>query len=154
MARRALGKKVELCTGNMYQECFPIKKYDLVISVAAIQHARKKDIERLIGAIYKSLLPRGMIFITFPRMTSLKRWATFRKTKEIAPGTYVPLSGPEKGLPHSFYGKEELQKLFSRFEAVNVASDDRGRWIVTGKNKRRRLPFEMTELIPTMSTDE
>jgi SAM-dependent methyltransferase len=133
MARKALGRKVKLRTENIYTAHLPLKEYGLVISVAAIQHGTKETIGRLVGRIYKSLLPQGKIFITFPRMSSLERWATFGKTKKIASGTYIPLLGPEKGLPHSFYEKEELEKLLSHFEKVKIARDDRGRWIVNGK---------------------
>ena len=133
MARRTLGKKVVLRVKNIYTTPISPKKYDLVISIAAIQHGKKGAIETLVDRIYTSLIPRGKIFITFPRAASLRRWATFATMKEVAPGTYTPLTGPEKGLPHSFYGKRELEKLFSNFKKVNVARDDRGRWIVTGE---------------------
>jgi len=133
MARRALGKKAKLRMSNIYVARLPVRKYDLVISVAAIQHGTKKAIERLVDRIYKSLVFQGKIFITFPRTTSLKRWATFGKAKETAPGTYTPLLGPEKGLPHSFYGKKELKQLFSRFKEVRIMGDNRGRWVVTGQ---------------------
>lgn len=135
MARKALGRTAELQTKNIYTAPLAPKKYDLVISVAAIQHGTKSSIKQLVDRIYKSLVSEGKIFITFPRSTSLKRWATFGKTKEIDPGTYIPLLGPEKGLPHSFYEKKELQKLFSRFENVKVVRDNRGRWIVTGQKR-------------------
>ncbi len=51
-------------------------------------------------------------------------------------GAYVPLLGPEKGLPHSFYEKSELEKLFSKFANVKITKDDMGRWIVRGEKER------------------
>jgi 2-polyprenyl-3-methyl-5-hydroxy-6-metoxy-1,4-benzoquinol methylase len=135
IARKALGKNAELRTENIYHARLPARRYNLVISVAAIQHGAKSSIKQLVDRIYKSLVSEGKIFITFPRSTSLKRWATFGKTKEIDPGTYIPLLGPEQGLPHSFYEKEELKKLFSRFKKVKMMRDDRGRWIVTGQKE-------------------
>ena len=93
--------------------------------------ARKKPaIKRLIGRIYKSLLPNGKAFITFPMMASVKQWGTFKNAKKIATGVYVPFIGPEKGLPHSFYGKNELGKLFSEFFTTDITRDDIGKWVV------------------------
>lgn len=131
LARKTLGKKAGLRVADIYTSSIPVKKYNLIISIATIQHARKKLIKKLIDRIYKSLTIGGKVFITFPRMSSLRRWATFEKTEEIVPGTYVPLLGPEKGLPHSFYEKDELKKLFSKFKKVGIIKDNRGRWIVT-----------------------
>jgi SAM-dependent methyltransferase len=133
MARKMLGKKAVLKVADIYTRPIFHKKYDLIISIATMQHARKTAIKKLIDRIYLSLPVNGRIFITLPRMSSLRRWATFKETKKIATGTYVPLLGPEKGLPHSFYEKDELEKLFSRFEKLKIARDDMGRWIITGQ---------------------
>jgi hypothetical protein len=43
------------------------------------------------------------------------------------------LTGPEKGLPHSFYTKEEIQKLFSKFKDLQLDLDSHGRWIAQAK---------------------
>ena len=133
MSRKTLGKKADLRIANIYTKPIPSKKYDLIISIATMQHARKTTIKKLTNQIYRSLPINGKIFITLPQMSSLRRWATFEKTKKIAPGTYIPLLGPEKGLAHSFYEKNELKKLFARFTHLKIARDDMGRWIITGQ---------------------
>lgn len=48
-------------------------------------------------------------------------------------GTCIPLIGPEKGLPHSFYSKEEIDKIFSIYSRIESDLDERGRWIITGE---------------------
>jgi 2-polyprenyl-3-methyl-5-hydroxy-6-metoxy-1,4-benzoquinol methylase len=135
MARRSLGIKAKLYVKNIYTTPIQSGKYDFIISIATIQHSKKPPIKRLVNRIYKSLLPDGKVFITFPRMSSLQRWAIFTKMKKIASGTFVPLLGPEKGLPHSFYEKDELMVLFSRFDKVRITKDNKGRWIVRGMKK-------------------
>ena len=75
-------------------------------------------------------MPNGKIFITVPDFKSSKKWNTFKNHKKIDEGTFVPLSGPEKGLPHSFYTKKEAQKLFLKFKNVKLELDERGRWVV------------------------
>jgi SAM-dependent methyltransferase len=133
LARKMLGKKADLRTADIYTRPIPQKKYDLILSVATIQHAKKETIKKIINRIYNSLPINGRVFITFPRTNSLRRWATFKESKRIAPGTYVPLLGPEKGLVHSFFEKDELKKLFSRFKRTRIIGDDMGRWIVRGE---------------------
>lgn len=132
MARKKLGKEATLQVADMYTSDIR-KKFNLIISIAAIQHADKSAIVRSISKIHRSLLPNGKVFITFPRMSMASRWNTFKEAKQIAPGTYIPIHGPEKGLVHSFYKKDELAKLFSGFSHVKIAKDDMGRWIVKGE---------------------
>lgn len=132
IAGKNLGKAAELRVADMYTYAIP-KSFDLIISIAAIQHGTKPAISGLISRIKKSLLPKGKFFITFPRMSMASRWNTFKEKKEIAPGSYIPIHGPEKGLVHSFYDKGELLELFYNFSNVKIIKDDMGRWIVKGE---------------------
>lgn len=118
-----------LCT-NMFEFEIPKNKYDLVVSISTIHHGTKEQVKKLINRIYDSITKKGKIFITVPDFESSKKWNTFKNHEELAKGTYAPLSGPEKGLPHSFYTKEEVQKLFSKFRNVTLELDKIGRWIV------------------------
>lgn len=83
----------------------------------------------LINRIYEAIVANGKIFITVPDFESSKKWNTFKDHEELAKGTFAPLSGPEQGLPHSFYTKEEVQKLFSKFRELQLDLDSHGRWI-------------------------
>lgn len=131
MTKELLGEN----TGNvkvtdMFKMRIAKNKFDLVISIAAIQHGFKKDIQNLINKIHAALVKDGKIFITFPDIESAKNWNTFKNNKDLGDGTFSPLSGPEKGLPHSFFTKEELQKLLSKFSNIKLHLEkDRGRWI-------------------------
>ena len=131
MAKKKLGKDAKLILGDMYSVDLP-NDFDLIISVASIQHSDKPSIEKLIYKIHKSLSSKGNFFITFPRLSMASRWNTFKDATQVSPGTFIPIHGPEKGLVHSFYEKEELAKLFSRFSNVKIIKDDMGRWIVKG----------------------
>src|SRR3989339_639904 len=122
---------VVTCT-NMFEFAIPQNKYDLVISIATIHHGTKKQVQGLINKVYAVLVESGKIFMTLPDIESTKKWNTFKDHKEVAPGTFEPLAGPEQGLPHSFYAKEEIEELFSRFTNVQIDLDDRGRGIIRG----------------------
>jgi hypothetical protein len=55
-------------------------------------------------------------------------------------GTCIPVQGPEKGLPHSFFSKTEIDALFrGQYSNLNINLDDHGRWIITGQKRAYRL---------------
>ena len=133
MTKEAMGDDSDIQVANMYEYNFPKEKYDLIISIAVIHHGLKEQVHEAIKKIYSALLPGGYFFITLPDNEGSAHWVTMTENEEIAPGTRVPLTGPEKGLPHSSFTKEEIKELFSKFK--NVKTEllvERGRWIITG----------------------
>lgn len=60
-------------------------------------------------------------------------WISMTEHQELEPGVRVPLHGPEAGLPHSSFTKQEIKEMFSDFTKINMQLlADRGRWIITG----------------------
>ena len=129
MTKKTLGYNSTILCVNMFEFKIPKNKYDLVISISAIHHGTKEQVQNLINRIYEAIVENGKIFITLPDFESSKKWNTFKAHKKIAEGTFAPLSGPEKGLLHSFYTKEEAQKLFSKFRDLQLDLDSHGRWV-------------------------
>ncbi|MBU1132531.1 class I SAM-dependent methyltransferase [Patescibacteria group bacterium] len=121
-----------LCV-NMFEFEIPRNKYDLIISISTIHHGTKENVKRLIREIHALIRKNGKIFITLPDLESAKKWDTFKEHENLSRGVYAPLSGPEKGLPHSFYSKEEIEIIFSIFKEVKLDLDDIGRWIIRGE---------------------
>jgi len=132
MARALFDKRMacNIKVANMFKLRVPKNKFDLIMSIAAIHHGFKKDVARLVGKIYTALVPGGKVFITFPDLVSSQHWNTFKTNKDLENGTFAPLSGPEKGLPHSFFTKAEVEKMFAKFGAVKMRLDKKGRWVV------------------------
>ena len=129
MTKKTLGYNSTILCVNMFEFKIPKNKYDLVISISAIHHGTKEQVQNLINRIYEAIVENGKIFIPLPDFQSSKKWNTFKDHKKIAEGTFAPLSGPEKGLLHSFYTKEEAQKLFSKFRDLQLDLDSHGRWV-------------------------
>ena len=129
MTKKMLGDNSIILCANMFEFKIPKDKYDLVISISTIHHGTKEQVQNLINRIHEAIVPNGKIFITVPDFESSKKWNTFKNHEEIAKGTFAPLLGPEKGLPHSFYTKEEAQKLFLKFRDVKLDLDEIGRWV-------------------------
>jgi len=130
MTKKFLGEDAVIFFADMYEFKIPKNKYDLIVSILAIHHGTKKQIQDLVNKIYEAIAKNGKIFITLPDLESSKKWNSFKTHQEIAEGTFIPLSGPEQGLPHSFYTKEQLLALFSKFKNLKLDMDDQGNWVV------------------------
>jgi len=134
ITKEALGADSNILCANMYNYQMPSSCYGLIISIAAIHHGLKKEVNEVIKHIYKALLSGGRFFITLPDNEGSSHWTKLANHKEIEPGTRVPLSGPEKDLPHSAFTQAEIKEMFADFKNVKLQLlSDRGRWIVTGE---------------------
>jgi SAM-dependent methyltransferase len=130
MTKKSLKDGSKIVLVNMFNFNIPKNKYDLIISIATIHHGTKKQVQNLVNRIHTALIPGGKVFITLPNFENRIKWDTFKKQKVIAPGTFAPLSGPEKGLPHSFYTKKEARKLFAKYKNLKLFLIGHGRWVV------------------------
>jgi SAM-dependent methyltransferase len=91
--------------------------FDGVISVQVIHHAKIAAIRKIVDEITRVLKPEGLLFLTVPKVNYHREYI------EIEPATIVPLSGPEKGLPHHYFTPEELREVFEDFEIMDVHID-------------------------------
>jgi len=133
MTKESLNEDENIVCANMF-EYIPASQYDLIISIAAIHHGLKKEVRCAIEHIYDALVLGGKFFITLPDNEGSAHWTMMIDHKEIEPGTRVPLSGPEKDLPHSSFTKNEIKEMFSKFKKLDLfLLEDRGRWIVSGE---------------------
>lgn len=120
------GLKAKLKLGNIYRKLpYQNDYFDAVISTATLHHEVIAKIRAAIKEIERVLSPGGFVFITFrkrkfrkfyPNQTIIERYGK-QKTdyKVIAPRTYVPLEGGEKGLPHYLFNKQIIKREFKNF---------------------------------------
>ena len=132
MTRELLADDSIIVCEDMFKFVIPDKTYDLIISVSTLHHGTKEQVQTLIANINEALLEGGKVFITLPDFETAEKWNDFKDHERLAEGTFSPLSGPEKGLPHSFFTKEEVHELFSKFRDLEIQLDEIGRWIVWG----------------------
>tara|TARA_Y100000310_G_C20694071_1_gene824220 strand:+ start:4382 stop:5233 length:852 start_codon:yes stop_codon:yes gene_type:complete len=128
--KKELNNESKILCKNMYKFDIPKDKYDLIMSISALHHGTKKQVKALIDQIYNKIKDDGTAFIIIPSFESSKKWHTFKTSKETEPGTFVPIDGPEKGLPHSFFTKKEIEILFKNFKKLKTKTDIYGRWII------------------------
>jgi 2-polyprenyl-3-methyl-5-hydroxy-6-metoxy-1,4-benzoquinol methylase len=108
MAREAAMNSGHFIVADMFGYSYPPNTYDLVISRAAIHHGIKTKVVSLVAQIYSTLLAGGNIFLSLPSEECIKNWAMMTGHETLADGTCIPVQGPEKGLPHSFFSNQEI----------------------------------------------
>lgn len=121
----------ELHLGDMTEPLpFEDDFFDAVISIQVINHARLDVIEAIIAEFARVLKPDGTLFIT---VAKLKNQA--KAFEKIAPNTFVPLDGWEKGLPHYFFDEAQLRKSFAQFEIDDIYIDETQHYALRGTLK-------------------
>lgn len=86
-----------------------------VFSTQVIHHARIIAVRLAIREIWRVLSPGGVAFI------SVAAGKDDEEFEEIEPGTIVPLTGSEAGLPHHIFSEEELRMEFRDFQVWDVS---------------------------------
>jgi SAM-dependent methyltransferase len=137
MAQNAVKQSGQWIVADMFNFPYPRGRYDLVISHAALHHGLKAQVISLIEKIHGLLIESGKMFISVPSDDCIKNWAMLTGHETLPDGTCIPVQGPEKGLPHSFFSKPELESLFTnKYDNLLIRLDDRdGRWIITGQKR-------------------
>jgi len=106
---------------------FPDSFFDAVISIQVIHHARPMTIEKIVKEVARVLKKGGFVFITVPKEKSQAK-----KFVEIEPCTFIPLDGPEKGLPHYYFTPENFDEFFVGFSFTDIHVDSTGHYCVSG----------------------
>jgi SAM-dependent methyltransferase len=136
MAKEVVEQSGSFIVADMFHYPYLTNTYDLVISHAAIHHGLKTQVVSLVEKIYGLLVGNGKIFISLPSDNSKMKWPTMAGHETLPDGTCIPVQGPEKGLPHSFFSKSEIDGLFrSKYSNLTIKADDHGRWIITGQKR-------------------
>lgn len=111
-----------LCTQEMteklpYEDSF----FDAVISVQVIHHACIAMIRKIVSEIGRITKKDGCIFLTVPSLRNQGK--SYRR---VEPRTFIPLDGPEKGLPHHYFTLGELRRVCKdfRIEDIHIDSGD------------------------------
>ncbi len=132
MSKELLTSDANIQVADMYEYQISVKTYDFIISHCTLHHGIKKDVVKLLDQIYSALLPDGSIFISLPSNEAQNHWIMMSEHETLEDGTCIPLSGPEKGLAHSFYSRNELNHLFASYRNLKISLDAKdSRWIIT-----------------------
>ena len=90
--------------------------FEGLLSTQVIHHAPIAAIRGTIREIWRILVSGGLAFVTVSADEAHKV-----DSREIEPGTFVPLSGPEAGLPHHMFSEAELRTEFQDFYPLETS---------------------------------
>jgi SAM-dependent methyltransferase len=110
------GSKASLVLADI-QIPLPFKEgsFEGVFSTQVIHHALFAGVRRTIREIFRILTYGGVAFITVSASKDDLEHI------EIEPNTYVPQTGPEKGVPHHIFTEEELRWSFQAFHILDIS---------------------------------
>lgn len=97
-----------------YEDAF----FDAIISVQVIHHADSATIRKIVQELTRVLKEGGFLFVTVPKLKN--QGVHF---EQLEPNTFIPLDGPEKGLPHHYFSPEELREVFGHFDVADIHLD-------------------------------
>jgi len=112
-----------LICGDM-RHSLPFKDncFDGLISTQVIHHSLLAEIRLTISEIWRVMTDGGIAFVTLAGKKHVDL-----PYDEIEPGTFVPLEGTEKGLPHHIFTEDELYREFELFQIQEISLRDKGR---------------------------
>jgi len=124
------GFKANLRAGSIYRRLpYPDNFFDAIICIRTINHAKIESIKRTIKEVKKILKPGGLIFVTTRRKREKEKRLPF---KVIAPHTYIPLEGREKGIVHYLFTKKSLKEVFRSFKTEIWLDDQKDYYCLLG----------------------
>jgi SAM-dependent methyltransferase len=100
--------------------------FDAVISVQVIHHADVRTIKGIVGEMGRVIKKGGLIFITVPKLQN--QGSRFR---QIEPNTFVPMDGPERGLPHHYFTPDELKEFLVDFSIIDIHLDSQSHYCLS-----------------------
>jgi len=104
----------ELTVGSIYERLpYEDNFFDGIVCIRSLNHGTIEDIRKLIKEMGRVLKPRGSIYATVRKRVAKGKRLPF---KEIAPRTYIPLEGKEKGVVHYLVNESILRKEFHDFK--------------------------------------
>jgi ubiquinone/menaquinone biosynthesis C-methylase UbiE len=109
-------KNIKLKVHDMKEIPFPDNFFDAVLCVWSMGHGTLKVHEKIVQEVRRVLKPGGMIITDF--MSTKNRY--YRKGREIEKNTFVGEVEGEEDVPHHYFTKDEIKKLFSKFSKLKI----------------------------------
>ena len=114
--------QAELQCADMIKLSWPDNFFDAVLSIRVIEHNQVSSIRKIIQEVYRVIKDGGYFFINIKKYPPWEDWKGGKFT-QIDHHLYVPTEGPEKGIIHYFFTKDELEDLFADFSMITLDED-------------------------------
>jgi len=93
------------------------ESYDAVLSLFAIEHGVRDEVKKSVEELHRVLRRGGLSLITLSSGEDSMRAVG----QLVAPGTYVPTEGPEKGIQHYLTERGDIDEFFSGQELLELS---------------------------------
>ncbi|MDH3630345.1 MAG: class I SAM-dependent methyltransferase [Gammaproteobacteria bacterium] len=107
-------------------------QFDAVVAFNIVYHAQRAEVETVLEQINRVLSPGGLIFITFKSILD----AQCGYGEQLAPFTWAPTSGLEKGIAHYYVDEAEARRLMQDFDLISMVHKQE--LPVPGQSERHR----------------
>ncbi|HME51550.1 MAG TPA: methyltransferase domain-containing protein [Candidatus Lokiarchaeia archaeon] len=109
------GNEVTIAEADMEESPFENIQFHGVVIWNVMQHATSEKIRNVLTNIEAHLLPDGYIVLSV-KSTNAEEVGQGEKMEE---GTYVMADGPEAGVPHHYFSKEELETILAPLNIIH-----------------------------------
>ena len=90
--------------------------FDAVVAYNVVYHAERDEVESVLAEAHRTLRPGGLLFITFKSTLD----SQCGEGRELAPLTWAPVSGVERGIAHYYVDEAEAKRLLKDFELLSM----------------------------------
>ena len=111
------GAQVQLLRGDLHRTSLPNAHFHLIVATNVLNHGRLRDFKRALQEIKRLLAIGGHAVISVPGRGNEPRDTLGVWVDEA---TLVLGSGPEEGIPHHFFTREELEHETRTFRNVRI----------------------------------
>lgn len=124
------GLDIECDVADMHDLPYADDTFDCIFAYLSVSHTDSKGILKVMSEIRRVLKTGGSIFFT---LCSKDTWS-YRDSgyERIDDNTVVKPSGPEKGIPHFYVDRQDIEDLMEGFTLIRVRHIDdcfiHGRW--------------------------
>ena len=106
---------------------YPNRYFDLVIATRSIHHTNARAMKKIFEEINRVIRVKGFLFLQVPAYEESqkleKKWMEYGRQiahRWVEKHTYIPLSGPEKGVPHHSLDRKELVTFLKGYTIIRM----------------------------------
>jgi len=117
------GLSAHLRGWDMNETPFPYsnKFFDAILIMRVMHHTYVDNIKRIASEVSRIAKKVSYLYVEVPTLEkALKSLPKGVKSKQPEPGTFVPSSGDEAGIPHHHFRRDELIALFRDFVPLSI----------------------------------
>jgi 2-polyprenyl-3-methyl-5-hydroxy-6-metoxy-1,4-benzoquinol methylase len=121
LARQGLSANLTVWDMNETPLPYNDEFFDAVIAVRVLHHTYTEKITRIAAEISRITRVGGYLYIEGPTLKkALRQKLDGVNSTQPEPGTFLPLEGEEKRVPHHHFTRDELLKIFAGFNPLTL----------------------------------